>query len=401
MNTDGCRPSIRRLSILPTVRVHVGVDGPYGIKVPGCEVQSQQGNRPMRIIRIGVDTSKHVFQVHGVDEDEHPVLRRKLTRHELEKFFAKLPATRVGLEACGASHYWARVLQRLGHEVVLLPPQYVKAYPKRGKSDAKDAEAICEAMSRPGMRFVAPKSAEQQAALMLLKTRELLVKQRTMLGNAIRGHAAEFGVIGAKGAVKLAELLQRTLGEAAGLPELAGEMLGVLFGQYQALDAKLREIEQRLLTLHGQSQVSQCLATQPGIGPVTAVTFALKITDPKGFKSCRHFAASLGLTPKEHSTAGRQRLGGISRQGDERLRQLLVLGATARIKNAKPGRAPQWLLDLIARRPKKVAAVALANKMARTLWAMMVSGELYREPGEKAGHDARRDARRETMPHAA
>jgi transposase len=358
----------------------------------------------MRIIRIGLDTSKHVFQVHGVDENDQPVLRRKLTRHELEIFFVKLPATRVGLEACGASHYWARVLQGLGHEVVLVPPQYVKPYVQRGKNDAKDAAAICEAMSRPGMRFVAAKSAEQQAGLMLLKTRELLVKQRTMLSNAIRGHAAEFGVIGAKGAVKLAELMQRALGEAAGLPELAREMLGVLFGQYQALDARLTEIERQLLAQHQQNPVSQCLATQPGIGPITAVTFALKITDPRGFKSCRHFAASLGLTPKEHSTAGRQRLGGISRQGDERLRQLLVLGATARIKAAKPSatkpsatkpsatkpsatkpsKAPQWLLDLIARRPKKVAAVALANKMARTLWAMMVTGELYREPTPQA-----------------
>jgi transposase len=338
----------------------------------------------MTIIRIGVDTSKHVFQVHGVDENEEPVLQRKLSRSELVKFFGKLAAARVGLEACGASHYWARVLQGLGHQVVLLPPQYVKAYVKRGKSDAKDAAAICEAMSRPGMRFVAVKSAEQQAGLMLLKVRELLVRQRTMLSNAIRGHAAEFGVIGAKGPVKLAELMERALHDAAGLPVQARAMLGVLFGEYQALDAQLSELERQLLAQHQQSPVSQCLATQPGIGPITAVTFALKIADPRGFKSARHFAASLGLTPKEHSTAGRQRLGGISREGDERLRQLLVLGATARIRQAKPGRAPQWLLDLVARRPKKVAAVALANKMARTLWAMMVSGELYREPTPKA-----------------
>lgn len=334
----------------------------------------------MTIIRIGLDTAKHVFQAHGVDAQDQPALRRRLGRSEVVKFFARLPPARIGLEACGAAHHWARVLRELGHDVVLIPPQYIKPYVKRGKNDAIDAAAICEAMSRPDMRFVAVKSAERQAALMLLRTRDLLVKQRTMLINAIRGHAAEFGVVAAKGPVKVAELLQQAHTEAAGVPALAREMLGVLAGQLDALETELKALEARLLAWHKADPVSQCLATQPGIGPIGAVSFALKIPDPAGFRSARHFAAWLGLTPKEHSTGGRRRPGKISRQGDEGLRKLLVLGAMACIRFAKTGKTSPWLTELLARKPKKLAAVALANKMARTVWAMMVSGELYRQP---------------------
>ena len=229
----------------------------------------------MTIIRIGLDTSKHVFQVHGVDEREQPVLRRQIRRSELEKFFAKLPSTRIGLEACGASHHWARVLRGLGHEAVLMPPQYIKPYVKRGKNDAIDAEAICEAMSRPGMRFVAVKSAESQAALTILGVRDLLVKQRTMLINAIRGHVAEFGVTAPKGRQQIGELLRRLVVEGS-VPALAREMIGVLAGQLEALNTKLREIEARLMAWHRQDQTSQCLATIPGIGPIGGVSFALK-----------------------------------------------------------------------------------------------------------------------------
>jgi transposase len=334
----------------------------------------------MRIIRIGLDTAKHVFQVHGVDENEQPVLRRQLRRSEVEKFFAKLAPSRIGLEACGASHHWARLLRRLGHEAMLLPPQYVRPYVKRGKNDRIDAAAICEAMSRPGMRFVPVKSAERQAALMMLRARDLLIKQRTMLSNAIRGHAAEFGVVAAKGPVKISELLQRAHAEEAGVPALAREMLSLLANHLDALEARLKALETQLVAWHRQDPLSQCLATQPGIGPIGAVSFALKVTDPQGFRSARHFAAWLGLTPKEHATGGRRRPGRISRQGDETLRRLLVLGATARIRFAKAGRASPWLINLLARRPNKLAAVALANKMARILWAMMVSGETYRHP---------------------
>jgi transposase len=230
------------------------------------------------------------------------------------------------------------------------------------------------------MRFVPVKSAENQAVLMLLSVRDLLVKERTMLINAVRGHAAEFGVIAAKGRGKVAELLQRAHAEDAGVPALALALLRVLAGQIDALEAKLKALEAELMALHRQDPVSQCLATQPGIGPIGAISFSLKVPDPKAFGSGRHFAAWLGITPKENSSGGRHRQGRISRQGDAGLRRLLVLGATAVIRFAKPGRASPWLIDLLARRPRKVAAVALANKMARTLWAMMVSGEVYRRP---------------------
>jgi transposase len=333
----------------------------------------------MTIIRIGLDTSKHVFQVHGVDENEQPVLRRQIRRSEVEKFFAKLAPTRIGIEACGASHHWARLLRGLGHEAVLIPPQYIKPYVKRGKNDAIDAEAICEAMSRPGMRFVPVKTVEQQAALTMLGVRDLLVKQRTMLINAIRGHAAEFGVTVAKGPKQVIELLQRLASDEE-VPSLAREMVNLLAGQLDGLAIKLKAIERRLMAWHRQDQTSQCLATIPGIGPIGGVSFALKVADPKAFRSARHFASWVGITPREASTAGRQRLGGISRQGDEDLRRLLVIGATAVIRAAKPGRTSPWLLALLACKSKKVAAVALANKMARIAWAMMVSGETYRRP---------------------
>jgi transposase len=335
----------------------------------------------MTIIRIGLDTSKHVFQIHGVDENEKPVLRRQIRRSEIEKFFAKLAPTRIGIEACGASHHWARVLRGLGHEVLLMPPQYVKPYVQRGKNDAIDAETICEAMSRPKMRFVPVKTAESQAALTMLGVRDLLVKQRTMLINAIRGHAAEFGVTAPKGPQQVPELLRRVAAEES-VPALAREMLGLLASQLEALNAQLKAIEARLMAWHRQDQASQCLATIPGIGPIGGVSFTLKVPDPKAFRSGRHFAAWIGITPRENSTAGKHRPGKISREGDESLRRLLVLGATAVIRQAKAGRASAWLLGLLARKPKKLAAVALANKMARIIWAMMVSGETYRRPKE-------------------
>jgi len=328
-----------------------------------------------QIIRIGLDTSKHVFQVHGVDASERVVLRRQLSRGQVEKFFAGLAPTVVGLEACGASHHWGRVLGDLGHTVRLLPPQYVTAYVKRGKNDRIDAEAICEAMSRPSMRFVPVKSADEQAAAMLLSVRDLLVKQRTMLVNAIRGHAAEFGVVGAKGVARVVDVLERA---RESLPTLAWDQLAVLAGQLEVLDIQLGKIEKQLRTWHRENERSRRLASMPGMGPIGAMTMVLRVPDPTVFRSGRHFASWIGLTPREHSTAGRQRLGKISREGDEALRRLLVVGATSVIKQAQRGRGPAWLLALLKRRPVKVAAVALANKMARIAWAMMVSGEVYR-----------------------
>lgn len=328
-----------------------------------------------QVIRIGLDTSKHVFQVHGVDGSERVVLCRQFSRGQIEKFFSALPPTVVGLEACGASHHWARVLGELGHDVRLLPPQYVKPYVKRGKNDRIDAEAICEAMSRPSMRFVPVKSAEEQAAAMLLSVRDLLVKQRTMLVNAIRGHAAEFGVVGAKGVARIVDVLERA---RESVPKLGWDLLAVLAGQLEVLEIQLGKIEKQLRAWHRENERSQRLATMPGIGPVGAMTMVLRVPDPTVFRSGRHFASWIGLTPREHSTAGKQRLGTISREGDEALRRLLVVGATSVVKQAQRGRGPAWLLALLKRRPAKVVAVALANKMARIAWAMMVSGEVYR-----------------------
>jgi transposase len=298
-----------------------------------------------------------------------------LSRGQVEKFFAGLAPALVGLEACGASHHWAGVLSGQGHQVRLVPPQYVKAYVKRGKNDRIDAEAICEAMSRPGMRFVPVKSEGEQAAAMLLSVRDLLVKQRTMLVNAIRSHAAEFGVIGAKGVSRVADVLVRA---RESVPALAFDLLAVLAGQLEVLEVQLVRIDQQMRNWHRENERSRRLATMPGIGPVGAMTMVLRVPDPTVFRSGRHLASWIGLTPREHSTAGKQRLGKISRQGDEALRRLLVVGATSVIKQAQRGRGPAWLLALLKRRPAKVVAVALANKMARIAWAMMVSGAAYR-----------------------
>ncbi len=332
----------------------------------------------MNLKRIGLDTSKAVFTLHGVDQDEKAVLRRNMRRAEMEAFFAKLPPTHVALEACGGSHHWGRRLASFGHTVQLIPPQYVKPFVKRGKNDRNDAEAISEAAARPGMPSVAVRSAEQQAEAIVLSARELLVRQRTQLVNAVRGHAAEFGIVAAKGTSQLPALLEVVAaGEA--VPDAAKEMLAFLGGQVAQLDERIGDLERRMKQQHKANPVSQLLAEVPGIGPIGALSLALTI-DPCRFQSGRHFAAWLGLTPKEHSTGGRQRLGGISRAGNERLRQLLVLGATAVIKYAKPGSktASPWLLALLERKLRKLAAVALANKMARVVWAMMATGEAYR-----------------------
>ena len=332
----------------------------------------------MELKRIAIDTSKSVFTVHGVDAQEHPVLRRDLRRGQLVAFFAKLAPTEVVLEACGGSHHWARTLGELGHRVGLIPPQYVKPFVKRAKNDRNDAEAISEAASRPSMRRVAIKSAAQQADALTLSARELLVGQRTQTINALRGHAAEFGVVAAKGTGRVGELLAAIAQDAA-MPEAAHRMLAFLGQQIEHFDREIARLDAALLAQHKANPVSRLLAEIPGIGPISALTLAVRV-DPARFQSGRHLAAWIGLTPREHSSGGRQRMGGISRAGDERLRQLLVLGATSVIQHAKPGRrgASAWLLSLLERRPRKLAAVALANKMARVVWAMMTTGEAYR-----------------------
>ncbi len=313
-----------------------------------------------QLIRIGIDTSKSVFQLHGVDAHEQPVLRKKLQRRQVLEFFRKLAPAKIGMEACGSAHYWARELKALGHDVVLLPPHYVKAYVKRGKSDAADAQAICEAMSRPSMRFVPAKSAERQAA-------------------QIRGHAAEFGLIAAKGLAKIEPLLARIQTDGA-LPKLAKGVFSILAEEHVRCEKALEALDAKLMALHRDNEMSRRLREIPSIGPINATALAIKVTDPKAFRSGRDFAAWLGLTPKNHSTAGKTRLGVITRAGDEMLRSTLIVGATALIQQVRRGRTKPsaWLAELLKRKTPKHAAVALANKTARIAWKLMVSGERYR-----------------------
>lgn len=334
----------------------------------------------IEMTRIAIDTSKSVFTLHGVDAAGGVVLRRNLRRRELLRFFERLAPVEVVLEACGGSHHWGRALEALGHHVRLIPPQYVKPFVKRSKNDRNDAEAISVAAAQPSIGSVPVKSAEQQAAAMLLSVRELLVRQRTQLVNAMRGHAAEMGVVAPLGEKGLAELRSEIAAtDDATVPAPAKQAIALLGREIEHIEARLRAIETKLRQQHKANPVSRRLAAIPGIGPIGALNLALRV-DATQFKSARPFAAWLGLVPRECSTAGRQRLGGISRAGDERLRQLLVLGATAVIQHAKPGRpaASPWLLNLLGRKPRKLAAVALANKTARIVWAMMTSGETYR-----------------------
>jgi transposase len=330
------------------------------------------------IIRIGMDTSKYIFQLHGVDAAEQPVLRKRLRRKEMVAFFGKLPPTVIGIEACGASHYWARELGKFGHTVKLMAPQLVKPYVARSKNDGRDAEALCEAMSRPRMRFVPAKTAEQQAALMLTGIRDGLIARRTQLSNTIRGYAAEFGITASKGLDKIEPLLAQ-IAQDESLPALARELFAMQGRDYAQLQAEVKTIEARLMAWHRANADSRRLAQIPAIGPIIATALVMKTPDPRAFRSGRHFAAWLGLTPKDHSTAGQTRLGKIIRAGDEALRSMLVVGATAVIQQVRRGRGhpSRWLLALLKRKPPKLAAVALANKMARIAWKLMVTGESY------------------------
>jgi len=316
-----------------------------------------------------MDTSKYIFQVHGVDAAEQPVLRKRLGRKQMLEFFARLSPTVIGMEACGAAHYWARELCKLGHEVKLMAPQLVKPYVARNKNDGRDAEALCEAMSRPSMRFVPVKTAEQQAALMLTGIRDGLIARRTQLSNAIRGYAAEFGLITPKGLDKIEPLLAR-MAQDESLPKLARELFAVQGREYARLQAELKAVEAKLLAWHRADALSRRLAQIPAIGPIIATTLVMKTPDPRVFRSGRHFAAWLGLTPRDHSTAGKTRLGKITRAGDEILRRLLVVGATAVIQQARRGRGhpSRWLLALLKRKPPKLAAVTKSLASPGSSW---------------------------------
>ena len=331
-----------------------------------------------QLIRIGMDTSKSVFQLHGVDAREHPALKKPLRRGQVVPFFSKLSPTVVAIEACGSAHYWARTLGALGHEVRLIAPQRVKPYVPRNKNDAADAAGLCEAMSRPSMKFVAPKSAEEQAALMLAGMRDRLIKNRTQVSNAIRSYAAEFGLIAPKGLDKIEPLLVSASSDES-LPELARRLFALHGREYARLQGEIREVEAMLMSWHRANQDSRNLAEIPGIGPVGGARMAMKKVDAMACTSARYYAAWIGLTPKDHSTAGKLRLGGITRAGDPALRSMLVTGAMAVIRQAErnPAKASPWLLGLLKRKDKKRVAVALANKNARIAWKLMRTGERY------------------------
>jgi len=333
----------------------------------------------MEVTTIGFDLAKSVFQVHGVDASGEAVIRKQLRRRQVLPFFRKQSPCLVGMEACATAHHWARQLEALGHEVRLMPPRYVKPYVKRNKNDAADAAAICEAVTRPTMRFVAVKSAEQQSVLMLHRSRALLVRQRTMLVNAIRAHMAELGIVARVGLPQVSALLAVIADEADDrIPPLARSCLQGLAAQLMSLEGEIATAGQRIHAWHRSNEVSRRLESIPGIGPITASALAATITDPSVFKSGRELAAWIGLVPRQNSTGGKERLGRISKQGDPYLRWLLVVGAMTVIRHARRrGTANPWLAELIAHKPTKVAAVALANKLARTAWALLQHGGTY------------------------
>jgi len=332
----------------------------------------------MTITTIGLDTSKSWFQVHCVDAGGRMVLRRKLARSKVLSFFANIPSCVVGLEACGGSHFWARQLTKLGHEARLMPARYVRAYVKTNKHDAADAEACCEAVQRPGMRFVPVKTEEQQGLLMIHRARDLLVRQRTAAVNALRGHLAEFGIIAAKGTAKAHELM-RLAGDDERLPPMAREALRYIVAQIHDIEAKLRAFEQRIVELAKNDEVCRRLMTVQSIGPFIATALAATVGDPRNFASGRHFAAWLGLTPSQHSTGGKEKLGRISKRGDSYVRRLLIHGARATVARVRGGQVQSaWISGLLGRRHFNVATVALANKTARIAWAVMSTGQGYR-----------------------
>ena len=332
---------------------------------------------------IGLDIAKSVFQVHGVDVDGQVVIRRKLKRRYVLAFFQKVPPCLVGMEACATSHHWSRELQALGHRVRLMPPAYVKPYVKRQKNDAADAEAICEAVTRANMRFVETKTAEQQSCLVLHRTRHLFIRQQTSVINAIRAHLAEFGIVapvGRKGVEQLLDVVANSAGRR--IPDVARACVAALGAQLRALKAQILEFDRQIMIWHRSHETSKRLDEIPGVGPALATALVASIADPKAFRSGRDFSAWIGLVPKQHSSGGREKLGSISKQGDRYLRSLFMTGALAVIRYAKIHGTTHrpWLTALLARRPTKVAAIALANKLARMVWAMMTRGEHYKEP---------------------
>jgi transposase len=332
---------------------------------------------------IGLDIAKSVFQIHGVDANGKVVVRRQLKRRYVLAFFAKLPPCLVGIEACATSHYWSRQLQALGHAVRLMPAVYVKPYLKRQKNDVADAEAICEAVARPNMRFVETKTLEQQGCLMLHRTRQLFVRQQTAVINSIRTYLAEFGIVAPVGPNGVEELLDVVADpDDNRVPEVARECLAALSTQLRILKAQILDFDRRIMAWHRSNEISKRLDEIPGIGPTLATALVASVPNPRAFRSGRGFSAWIGLVPKQNSSGGKERLGSITKRGDRYLRTLLMVGAMAVVRYAKINGTKHrpWLRALLARRPTKVAAVALANKIARMAWAVMSKGERYREP---------------------
>ena len=339
------------------------------------------------ITTIGFDIAKSVFQVHGVDAEGKVLLRRQLKRRYVLAFFQKLPPCLVGIEACASAHHWSRELTALGHTVRLMPPAYVKPYVKRHKNDATDAEAICEAVARPNMRFVATKTPEQQSCLTLHRTRHLFIRQQTSVINAIRAHLAEFGIVAPVGRNGVEQLLSVAAdSNDKRLPEFARACVAALGAQLRMLKVQILQFDRMITAWHRSSEASRRLDDIPGVGPALATALIASIADPKAFRSGRNFSAWIGLVPKQNSSAGKDRLGNISKRGDRYLRSLFTTGALAVIRYAKihGTRHRPWLTALLARRPTKVAAIALANKIARMAWAMMAKGERYKEPAALA-----------------
>jgi transposase len=329
------------------------------------------------ISMIGLDIAKNVFQIHGVDASGAVVLRRQLRRGQVEKFFAQLAPAKVGIEACGSAHHWTRVISTYGHEVRLMPPAYVKPYVKRNKNDGRDAEAICEAMGRPTMRFVPVKSVEQQAVLAVHTTRAHLVRQRTMAANALRSVLSEIGIVAAQGVKGLRELMQQLEAPSDAIPELMRGALLVLAKQWDELDLAARALERQIKRATLASQDARRLMEVPGVGPIIASAVLAKVPDASVFRTARDFAAWIGLTGRDHGTGGKHRPGPISKQGDRMLRTLFINGASACLRQ-RVLKDP-WLRALRARRPYKVAMVALAAKTARIIWALLSKGERYRD----------------------